>query len=253
MKTQFASFRKFIRYVGVAGIITLLFGCGGGGGSSSPAGPVTSTNTFPVSTLNASHINNGYTQSGNISGTLSFNGTTYPITGNFSLTVAAATATTFEGQAALTNTGTVTGSEILNGVTVPLADTSQSYSTTNYAPLGYSSSSEYSVMQGTAIIPSTVKVGDTAVIGTYTRYSNSSKATVLGTAKMSYVVEADTASTAIFNIVENEYNTANSLTLTTQERWRIDTSGTGTFVSVISTGLVTSGAYTGGLLTLNFK
>ncbi len=30
MKTQFTSFRKFIRYVGIAAITALLVGCGGG-------------------------------------------------------------------------------------------------------------------------------------------------------------------------------------------------------------------------------
>ena len=45
MKTQFTSFRKFIRYVGVAAITMLFFGCGGGGGSSS------SNSTANVTTL----------------------------------------------------------------------------------------------------------------------------------------------------------------------------------------------------------
>jgi serine/threonine-protein kinase len=46
MKTQFTSLRKFIRYVGVAAITMLFFGCGGGGGSSS-----SSNSTSYVTTL----------------------------------------------------------------------------------------------------------------------------------------------------------------------------------------------------------
>ncbi len=38
MKTQFTSFCKFIRYVGVAAISMLLFGCGGGGGGGGGSG-----------------------------------------------------------------------------------------------------------------------------------------------------------------------------------------------------------------------
>jgi serine/threonine-protein kinase len=43
MKTQFTSFRKFIRYVGVAAITMLFFGCGGGGSSSSNSTPYVTT------------------------------------------------------------------------------------------------------------------------------------------------------------------------------------------------------------------
>lgn len=248
------------RYILVAALATTfsLAGCGGGGGSS-PSGPVTSNLSFPVSSWNANHINNGYTQSGNITGQINYNGTIYPVTGAFSLTVAAATSTTFEGQAALVNVGTITGSETVTNTatgqtqTVPLADTSQSYNTTNYVPLGHSSSTEYMVMQGTAIIPSTVKVGDTAVVGTYTRYTDSTKSSALGTDKESYVVEADTANTAILNIIDKEYALDNTLTSTSEERWRFDALGTATFVSINSTSTIQSGGFAGGQFTFTVK
>jgi hypothetical protein len=94
----------------------------------------------------------------------------------------------------------------------------------------------YCVMQGTPTIPSTVKVGDTAVLGTYTCYSDSTTATVVGTTKLSYAIEPDTANTAVVNIIEEEYDNSNVLQSTDQARWRVDLVGTASFVSETATG-----------------
>lgn len=247
---------KLFNYLAVPLFALTIFGCGGGGGgggsggaSGGNTGPVASANTFPFATMNANMINNGYSLSGTISGALALNGNNYPLTGAYSLSVSAATAATFEGQASLVQTGTITGSETLNNQTFSINGTSLSYSTTNYAPLGSSDGSSYEVMQGTAIIPATVKVGDTAQVGTYTMYADSTKAAIVGTDKASYVIEADTASTAIVNLVSQQYDTGGTLTQTTQERWRIDAGGNPTFVSVTASGPILSGPYAGGILS----
>ncbi len=49
MKTQFTSFRKFMRYVGVAAITAFLVGCGGGGGGGSSA--PTATSSYPIESV----------------------------------------------------------------------------------------------------------------------------------------------------------------------------------------------------------
>jgi hypothetical protein len=229
IKTSRISLMKFF----LLGLVTLLTACGGGGGDSGSSGPVVSTTSFPFSTANANLINNGYTHNYTLTGWQIVNGVQYNVTGSGTIAQSAAAASTFEGQAALLNTQTSTGTVTANGQSAPLPTTTvQQYSTSNYVPLGYVDSGEYCVMQGTPTIPATVKVGDTAVLGTYTCYANSSKTTVLGTSKMSYVIEADTANTAIINIKEEDYDASSTLTFTSQQRWRIDVNGGVSFVSV---------------------
>ncbi len=210
-------------------------GGGGGGGGGGVAVPVASTSSFSMVTIFANQINNGYTKNFAVTGTEVIGGVTYNVTGSGSMTVSPAVNTVFEGQAALQNTSTVNGNVTVNGVSAPIADTSQSYSSSSYVPLGQSNG-EYWVVQGIATIPSTVSVGDTAVIGTYSRYTDSSKAAVLGIAQVSYVVEPDTATTAIVNLTLQEYDGANVLELTDQTRWRIDTLGNVTWISETATG-----------------
>lgn len=213
----------------------LLTACGGGGGGGGAASPVASPSSFSAVTVFANQINNGYTKNFAITGTQVVGGDTYNVTGTGSVTVSPAVNTVFEGQSALQNTSTVNGTITVNGISAPVSDTSQSYSSSSYVPLG-ESNGEYWVVQGIATIPSTVIVGDAGAIGTYTRYTDSSKTVVLGTAQVSYSVEADTATTAIINVTLQEYDGTNVLEVTAQTRWRIDTLGNVTWVSETSTG-----------------
>ncbi len=89
-----------------------LSGCGGGGGGGgAPAGPVTSTLSFPVQSAVNSLIANGSTKNFTITGDCS---------GSGSRTIAPATAgATFEGTAALSATHTFT----------------YTFSNSNYTPL----------------------------------------------------------------------------------------------------------------------
>jgi hypothetical protein len=215
----------------------LLAGCGGGGGGGGSPGPVVSTLTFPLATANANLINNGYTLNLSVTGTQVYQGSSYGVTGTVTLAQSASTPSTFEQQPALLNTQSMSGSVTVLSITVPITSTAQLYSATNYAPLGQVSSGSYYVMQGTPTMPSTGKVGDAAVIGTYDVYTDSNKSTPIGTAKLSYAVEADTANTAIVALIEDDY-TSNTLNASTQTRWKIDASGNVTFVSVRLTGTV---------------
>ena len=217
----------------------LLVACGGGGGGGGSPGPVASTLTFPLATANENLINKGYTLNLSVTGTQVYKGNSYAVTGSVTLAQSTPTTSTFEGQTAWLNTQSMNGSVTVLSITVPITSSAQVYSTTNYAPLGQVSSGSYYVMQGTPTMPSTGKVGDTAVIGTFNGYTDSTKPIpLLGTAKISYAVEADTASTAIVNLLEEDYDTSNILNASTQTRWKIDSSGNVTFVSVRLTGTV---------------
>jgi hypothetical protein len=150
--------------------------------------------------------------------------------------VSPATPSTFEGQAALLTSETVSGTIVVNGTTAPFSSTAQEYATTSYAPFGIVTSSEYCVMQGSPNIPLTVKVGDTAAIGTFTCYTDSFKTTALGTGHLSYAIEADTEHTAIVDLIERDFDNTSSLLVTDQTRWRLDTFGNLTWVSESTTG-----------------
>jgi hypothetical protein len=234
--------RQFNLFLGLL-LSTLLVGCGGGSGGGGGGGPVTSTLTFPLATANANLINNGYTLYLTVTGTQMYNGTSYGVTGSVTVTQSTPTTSTFEGQTALLNTQSMTGTVTVVGISVPITSTAQIFSTTNYAPLGEVSSDSYYVMQGTPTMPSTGKVGDAALIGTYDVFTDSTKSTLLGTAKISYALEADTANTAIINLIEDDYDTSNILITSTQTRWRIDSSGNVAFVSIRLTGSTFAGPF----------
>ncbi len=217
-------------------ILVSACGGGGGGGGAAVAVPVVSASSFSMPAVLADQVNNGYTQNFSISGTQVVGGTTFNVTGTGTITVAPASNAVFEGQVALQNSSTTTVTLTVNGITAPpVTETSQSFSTTSYAPLGMSNG-EYWVVQGVPVIPATVKVGDTGVIGTYTRYTDNTKTSVLGTAQASYVVEADTATSAVINLILREFDNASVVELTDQIRWRIDTLGNVAWQSETATG-----------------
>ncbi len=198
---------KTIRYALAAVTISLVAACGGGGGS---AGTVTSTETFQVRTALSNYLTNSATYSGTISGSMSSN----PVTGSFIVTQGSVAAATFEGQSALSKVTTATGNIVVNGTNVPSAVTVTSYFDSNYTPLGESGGTDYEVVTGSVSIPVTGRVGDTANLYTINRYSSSSKTLLRGTTQVSYVIEPDTASTAIFKLIEIEKDTSNVTTST---------------------------------------
>jgi len=214
--------------------ITLLGGCGGGGGSSAPAGPVTSTSTFPVqqayTAIYASGLSKTFTTSQTGSANCSGSGTR--------TSSPASTSTTFD----MTPTNIVTALSSVQTITLnwtnctpaSSATTETSYyNPSNYLPLGFNSPGvNYGVYQTAPTIPATVLVGGTGIIGTENLYTDSTEATSNGHVDVSYVVTADTASTAIITIIDKIYNAAGTLTATEEDAWRITTAGTLTPITV---------------------
>ena len=205
--------------------LVLLTACGGGGGGGAPTptGPVTSTLSFPLQTGYRTLTANGAANNFTIIGTCS---------GSGSHTVAGAkTATTFEGAAALSGASTWTLS-FTNCTPSSTAATSTTYYDSNYIPRGFSSVGiNYGVYLTAPTIPSSIMVGNTGTIGTQTLYTNSTKTVGNGTSVVSYVVEPDTATTAIINLIDRSYNSSGTLTATEQDRYRIDSAGNWTPLS----------------------
>lgn len=210
---------NIIKFFGIASV-AFISACGGGGGGGS-TGPVTSTETFQVRTALTNYLTSTATYNGTVSGTYS----SYPVSGSFVVTQGNLGAGTFEGQSALSKSTTATGSFVVNGTTVPSAVTTTMYFDSNYVPLGETGGTDYEVVTGAVVIPTTARVGDTGNLYSVRRYSSSTKTVTRGTTQVSYVLEPDTASTAIFKMIQVEKDNSNTTTSTATISFQITPSG----------------------------
>jgi len=206
-------------------ITVLLSACGGGGGGTAATGPVTSTLSFPLKSAYSALVASGFTKSFTVSGTCS---------GTANLTEAAATGgATFEGVSGQLSAARTITINLTNCTPASTATTSTSYYDTNYVPLGSNTvGGNYGVYLTPPTIPTSVMVGDTGTVGTRTNYTNSTKSVLAGQGVDSYVVEPDTASTAIVNLISKTYNASSVLTGTEQDRYRIAATGAATLISI---------------------
>lgn len=230
------------RYLSRVLALTLLLAlsaCGGGGGTAS-TGPVASTETFQLRTAYVNYVTETRSLPFTVTGTTSGNS----VTGSGTATQGALSSATFESQAAQQKTTTVTGSVSANGVTSPLSSTSTSYVDSNYNPLG-SIDTDYAVVTVGASIPTTARVNDTGIWYSTIRYSSSSKAVRRGTETVSYVLEPDTASTALLKIILTEKDNSNNETSRSTVTFRMTPAGALTRISE-------SGVQGSTSLTLNF-
>lgn len=200
-----------------------LTGCGGGGSGSTSgtatSGPVTSTETFQLRTAWINYLSESRSIPFTVTGTVS--GTT--VGGSGTVTFGTILSTTFEGQSALSKSVTATYVINVNGTSLPLGGTSTSYFTSNYAPLGFSGS-EYQVVTATSI-PTTAKVNDTGTLYVTDIYTSSSKTSKSGTSTSTFVLEPDTATTALLKVIDVEKNTSNNIISTEISTFRITPAG----------------------------
>ena len=212
-----------LRYLTAAALAatTFLQGCGGGGDAGTSITPVTS---FPLLAGYKARITAGASDNYAVSGTCA---------GNAAITTAAAVAATFEGVTgySATQTATIT---FTNCTPASTAVTGTSYYDTSFSLLGSSTPGIDYTKYATAppALPTSVKVGDTAVFSTLTVYADSTKATVTGQRLLSYVIEADTTTTAIANLITKGYNASGQLLFTQQSRYRIAADGSLTVISI---------------------
>jgi hypothetical protein len=208
---------QFVKALVATSLTVALAACGGGGGSSGgSAGSATSTLSFPIKATFATTTANGWSKNFTISGYCNGSGSR--------TTSAASTIATFEGASVLSSTVTITGN-YTNCTPASFAQSSTAYFDNSYMPLGFNSVGVNYGVYGALNVPATGKVGDTGIIGTENLYTNSTKLVANGRVDVSYVIEAETSSTAILNFIVNGYNAAGTLTFTEQDRYRIGTSG----------------------------
>jgi len=218
-------------------------GGGGGGGSTgggpaAPSGPVASAQSFPLQSAYSALIARGATKTATISGTCS---------GTATFTTTAATGgATFEntpGRLSATSTQTTNRTNCTPAIST---QTFTEYYDTNYVPLGFiisdASGGFYGVFITQPNIPASVKVKDSGTIGTENIYTDITKSVPAGTQVLSYMIEDDTATTAIVNLILRSFNTSGVLTATQSSRYRI--AATGPLIHVSFEAVTTNGSTT---------
>lgn len=226
----------------MSSLVLIACGGGGGGGSSAPppatTAPVASSLSFPLKAAFSSRTASGATETLSANSTVATRAVDGDCSGTLKRTTGPALAgAIFEGASVLSAVS-VTTITFSNCTPASAIDTSTSYFDTNYLPLGSSKlPSDYGVYLVPPTIPTSVKVGDVGVVGTQTIYFNSSKNSIppiKATVVSSYIVEADTASTAIVNLITKRYHLGSSSQplFTEQARFRISSTGALTAMSV---------------------
>jgi len=196
-------------------------GGGGGGGSSIELQPVESTELFQLEDAWVEFVVESssypFTLSGEINDT--------DVNGTGTATFGQLTTSSFEEQDSLAKSATITYELIVDDQTLPLSSFSTAYYDVNYMPLGRLSESEYMVVESLTEPTNIARVNDTGVLYTGTRYSDSNKNTVLGTTQTSYVLEPDTAQTAILKMTSIDKDNSGAIESTGMVAYRVTPAG----------------------------
>jgi hypothetical protein len=208
-------------------VFCTLTACGGGGGGSGTpvsTGPIASTNAFNLQSGFTALVSAGYSKTFTLTGSCA---------GSLSITEGpATTATTFEGNTAISSTRSTTMT-LANCTPASASATSIQYYDSNYMPKGSQvQGGDYAVYTAPLTISTAAKVGDVVVVGTANLYTSSAKTTSTGRVDETYVMEADTATTAIINFIDKTYDSSNTLLSTEQDRYRVAANGSLTPLSV---------------------
>ncbi len=206
-------------------IICTIAGCSGSSSDSSST-TVTSTLSFPFKQAYQQLVKSGVTKTFSVSAYCSG-------TGNITTTPAVSS-----GVSQYSSVTTITMSLASPSCVPTTAQTYTSNFDSNYTPVSVNNiNNNNAIFTVTPVIPDTVVVGGTGIIGTET-LNISGTSTAAGTIVQSYLIEPDTASTALVNIISKTYNSSGTLTLTQQDRYRITNNGdtplTGTMTPVSS-------------------
>ena len=180
--------------------------------------------TFPLRDAYQAYVSAGSTTNFTVSGTCS---------GSATQTMSPTSPTTFEGAPAFVATQTMSVA-LSNCTPATTAVSVLGYYDSNYTPSGVVVPGvEYaSFLSKPQSLPDAVKVGDTAVFATLTVYSSSAKTTITGQRVLSYVIETDTATTAIVRLIIRSYSATNALQFTQQSMYRIGEDGSLTILSI---------------------
>ena len=185
---------------------------------------VPATTTFTLNSAYRARLIAGGTENFTVSGTCS---------GTATLVATVPASLTFEGIAGFSVTETNT-LQLTNCSPSTLVLTEIAYLDSNYSPIGATQPGvDYARFSTAATpLPATVKVGDTGIIVSLNTFTDATKTVLTGRRDISYVIEPDTASTAVVNITSRSYNASGLPLLVQQTRYRMDATGNLVLVSI---------------------
>jgi hypothetical protein len=203
--------RRVSDAVAVLGSLAVgLSACGGGGGVS--GGPPAVTYNLQAGYTHL--INTGLTANVTLSGTALVNGVSVPFTGTGTLTLAPAVSTIFHNSTALAQTETISGTVTAAGQQAPYSSSVVDYyAAGSYAVLGQSATNEYDVVQTPFTFPTSVIGGSSGMLGTASRYTDSTLSVSLGMTQISYftMTPVDPGSPVAVQFTNKIYDTQNTL------------------------------------------
>jgi hypothetical protein len=218
----------------ILGFAAVITACGGGGGGGGGGNTPTAA-TVPLATAYNKLITDGLQAQAKISGSVE----DISLGGDATIVFSPAVAATFEGQAGMSATLNISGTLIIQGgPTIPLSPLIYTtYYDSNYKELGSvfdggSVGSAYAVVTSSAPLPTEAHAGDSGDLYNSTSYSGPSKMAVVGRTSTSYRVEADTANSLIFTISVAFFDNGNNKTETDDYRYRVDSAGKITLLSI---------------------
>ncbi len=218
----------------------LLVGCGGGGdsGSGSLGGPeivpAVSSSTFSVDAAYKNNLSASRNLSWKLVGTVQ----TIAVTGTGTWVESGLSATTFNGQPAQLRTIKTNGTLITLGQSTPLVINQNVYYDSGFRNVGSSGTagSNYQTMTF-SVLPTTAKIGDSGLLAIIKSYSDVAKLNKISTGTTSWVLSADSATTAILKITTALVTPTGVGNLTTFESVRVSTTGETTKVTFESLGI----------------
>ena len=198
-----------------AGVLAalLLSACGGGGSSSGNPTP-SPQGSYNLQAAMAALVTSGLSANVNLSGTASVNGTSNPFTGTGIFTLSPGVNGMFNGTTAQLQTESISGTVTVAGQTSPYSSSVvNAYEPAAVAVLGESQSTEFDVAQAPITIPTMVGTSVT-MLGTLSRYSDSTLSVALGTVQVGVAVAlipVDPGSPEVVQFTYKVYNTNQAL------------------------------------------
>lgn len=173
-------------------------------------------NSFDLKTARQNRLLKGFSKTFNITG---------DCLGTFSISDSPAVKTVWNGQSVYA----VGTTEIVNNPNCSLGtsgtQTSITYYDLNFVELAKThSDGSFSEFVKTSQ-PTSVKVGDTGTLGTWNHWNSTSKSQFYERDVHSYVVEPDSATSVIVNVIDRTYDSNNAFRITSQIRYRLSASG----------------------------
>jgi hypothetical protein len=172
-----------------AGVLAALLQSACGSGRSSNGNPTPSPQgSYNLQAAMAALVKSGLSANVNLSGTAIVNGTSNPFTGTGTLTLSPGVNGMFNGTMAQLQTQSISGTVTVAGQTSPYSSSVvNAYEPATAAVAGDSQSTEFDVAQAPITIPTMVGTSVT-MLGTLSRYSDSTLSVALGTVQVSVAV-----------------------------------------------------------------